>query len=290
MKSRSELYNVIPYIDPEYPLVIFRDSGFSASENYYSTQLFHEDIEIKYYTSGPSAIMINNRIYTVSAGDIAVVNPYDLHANICLDGNGATYSLFNLGLDFFTKRGAGGLNLRTELLQKHMRFSHIIRGNTQLSELLLRIKNEDFENKPYCRLMIARMMEEFFILLLRSYLVPDDEMPERGGHEYSFDLLTPALQRIHAGYSEPLSVHELAEVCGLSDSHFSHLFSSTFDQSPITYLNSYRIRIADMLYQTSEKDTAEIARLCGFQDTNYFYRCYKKFSGSSVRQRKKNES
>ena len=76
-----------------------------------------------------------------------------------------------------------------------------------------------------------------------------------------------------------LTVDELAAACSISKYHFCHVFKSVTGCGAISYLNSYRLKIANNLLKSSDKSISEIAFLCGFEDVSYFSKLYKqKFS------------
>jgi mannose-6-phosphate isomerase class I len=46
---------------------------------------FHEEIEIKYCYEGTFSMLIDMDVYTVQAGDVVIVNPYEIHKNIDIE-------------------------------------------------------------------------------------------------------------------------------------------------------------------------------------------------------------
>ena len=54
----------------------------------------------------------------------------------------------------------------------------------------------------------------------------------------------------------------------------------------MTYLNEYRVKVADTLLANTEKSISDIAEMCGFESTNYFCRRYKIFYGISPGKRR----
>ena len=42
---------------------------------------FHEELEIKYYVNGNSAVMIGGEVFVVNSGNLTVVNPFEIHSN-----------------------------------------------------------------------------------------------------------------------------------------------------------------------------------------------------------------
>lgn len=86
----------------------------------------------------------------------------------------------------------------------------------------------------------------------------------------------PLLQYIENHYMQPITLKEMAQVSCMSISHFSAMFRDFFSESPMDYLNSYRIERACLLLNNSNYSVTEIAHLCGFNDSAYFSKVFKK--------------
>lgn len=82
-------------------------------------------------------------------------------------------------------------------------------------------------------------------------------------------------------YMEELSLAELAEICSVSNSYLSALFKKEVGMTLTDYINSTRIRQSLTLLNTTNFSIQEIASRCGFSDSNYYARTFKKFQGMS---------
>ncbi len=80
-------------------------------------------------------------------------------------------------------------------------------------------------------------------------------------------------------YTEKITLEELAEIAGLSTSHYSALFRTVTGRSPIDYLIHLRIFNAKQFIMDG-MPIAETAELVGFSDIYYFSRIFKKHDGS----------
>lgn len=85
--------------------------------------------------------------------------------------------------------------------------------------------------------------------------------------------LLPALE--HLGNS-PLSVPEAAELCGLSQSRFSHLFTQVFSMPFARYERLYRLRCAMEELRRTGEGLKEAAENWGFYDKSHFSRIYRR--------------
>lgn len=90
------------------------------------------------------------------------------------------------------------------------------------------------------------------------------------------DAMAAVIRHLHDHYGEPITTEELAEMAGLSVSHFERRFRLAFGASPRQYLIRVRVeRAATMLRETDQSITA-IANACGFYDHAHFSRSFRR--------------
>lgn len=85
-------------------------------------------------------------------------------------------------------------------------------------------------------------------------------------------------------YQEPLTLEGLAQMAGLSVSHYSRLFKKYIGYSPIDYLTHLRIDRAKELLALSDYKLKSVANSVGYSDEFYFSRIFKKIEGISPRE------
>jgi AraC-like DNA-binding protein len=78
-----------------------------------------------------------------------------------------------------------------------------------------------------------------------------------------------------------ISVNELAGKAGYSRSHYTRLFSEIYGYSPARFQDHLRMTKAVRLLSSSAMSVKEIAAACGYSDSNYFCRIFKKNTGTS---------
>jgi AraC family transcriptional regulator len=82
--------------------------------------------------------------------------------------------------------------------------------------------------------------------------------------------LRRVLDRIHDTLEEPVTLHELAQLAGLSVFHFSRLFKNTTGLAPHRYIVRQRIEVACHLLRDSRHGVADVAYAVGFQSVSQF--------------------
>jgi AraC-like DNA-binding protein len=80
---------------------------------------------------------------------------------------------------------------------------------------------------------------------------------------------------INNNYFEPLSLDELAKMCGFSRNYFTTNFRQMFGVTPHVYLTKLRILKATQLLKTTTESVMIIARNCGYTKLNTFTQAFK---------------
>lgn len=270
---------------PKEQRIVFSSEDFKISitkkqsEGY--AKNFHEELEIKYYYEGSSAVMIDREVLSVKSGDIVIVNPYEIHTNVNMGSYDGKYYLLILDLDFFAENSPKGLSLRNELITNGKKFVNKIENDNRLSKIIVKVFEEITLKKEYYKMVVVSLMTEFFALLLRERVNADKQREKKGAPHRRAELIAPALSKIFRDYQKEITIEDLAKECNISKFHFCRVFKEEMKVTPIVYLNNYRISIAEVLLKERNMTLSEIAEGCGFNDVSYFYRCYKSVKGYS---------
>lgn len=246
----------------------------------------HEDIEIKCFYEGSATLLIGDETVQVKAGDVVIINPYEFHATIACSEDKGKYHLFMILPDYFvegdTPEAELMLMLRTgqTFLRRHYEDDGRIFGILTEAAEEYRARDVAYESA------VRGLMIQLFALLLRRGIAETDASADARRTFVHYKLIEPALRHIRDRYAERIDVEELARMCGLSKHYFCHVFKSVIGQSPMAYLNDYRVKVADTLLGNTEKSIADVAEACGFEGANYFCRRYKIYYGISPGKRR----
>ena len=104
----------------------------------------------------------------------------------------------------------------------------------------------------------------------------------------NLSVVQTALDYIDENFDSEISVKQLAELCNFSESRFHHVFKDIMGMSPIAYKHKVAVSHAQ-LYLSSERgySVEEVSDKCGFSSSIYFRRVFKKITGKSPREYKK---
>lgn len=101
--------------------------------------------------------------------------------------------------------------------------------------------------------------------------------------------IKPAVRYIHEHYRDnQLTVFDLCQLLGISDTYFRKLFFRVYGTTPNRYINELRITYAEELLYTGYYTVEEVAERSGFCDAKYFSTVFKKLRGCPPRHVKPN--
>lgn len=87
------------------------------------------------------------------------------------------------------------------------------------------------------------------------------------------------LEYMEKNFTQELSTELLAQRCGYSAAHFCRKFKETTWLTPMNYLRIFRLEEAARYLRQGKGSVSDVALSCGFPDSNYFTRCFKKHFG-----------
>ena len=145
----------------------------------------------------------------------------------------------------------------------------------------------DYILKPYDEAEILYALEEAFRLVdrLEDYKTETrlemNDIPKEGmTGELRLSMVKEMIKNyIKAHYAEDISMNDLAEKMNYSEAYFCKLFKQCFGINFTGYMAEYRVGIAKKLLEDPTISIKEVGRSCGYSDSNYFSRVFKRSTG-----------
>ena len=107
------------------------------------------------------------------------------------------------------------------------------------------------------------------------------EVSAQEGAASRTDRIKPVLEYMESHYHLPLTLDDLAEIAGMNPKYFCRVFRSLTHHSPVDYLNFYRIEQAAYLLDSTDLSVTEVGSRCGFCESSYFTKVFKKYKGAT---------
>ncbi len=99
--------------------------------------------------------------------------------------------------------------------------------------------------------------------------------------------LKKMLSYIHDHYQEKVTLQDIAESGMMCQSKCCRLFRENLRQSPVEYLQNFRIQRGIYLLEHTNMNITEIALECGFHGASYFTETFRKINGISPKEYRK---
>lgn len=242
---------------------------------------WHREIEIIRILSGSLQLYIDNAEIAAQTGDLILIGEGVIHGG---EPENCVYECLvfdpNPILMFVEscKRSlkpvlSHNLFLKNDMIQKTPVFAEAIK----------RLYHYAASGIIGCELNLMGALYEFFgTLLEHRYDAHWDMVSSRSSQKA--EQLKPALEYIESHYGQPITLETLARLTGLSSKYFCRYFKTIVHRSPIDYLNYYRIECASYFLTTSDMTVAEIAQHCGYNDSSFFIKQFRKYKGITPKQ------
>lgn len=241
---------------------------------------WHEEMEFTRVRSGSLRYDIDQIHYELQEGDILLIAPDTLHAAHQLsDRSAATDAIvFHLRLAGLETEDSCTQRYIQPLREGTLRVPPVIHPGDPHYEALAACFEEmwacEDAELPYRELRFKAQVYLLIQLLWQISAGKVLEPPTRTFRLYE-DKLKRTLAYMQEHYTEPITVQELADLCGFSQVHFMNIFKAAIGSTCIEYLVQYRLARAALELQETDHSIMQIALDNGFQNISYFNRAFK---------------
>ncbi len=141
-----------------------------------------------------------------------------------------------------------------------------------------KIENEVNMRQPGFKSMAIIGLMELFCMISRSYTISDNNPSQ------SLLKLEKVVNYINKHYSENITLKQLCGIAAMSETALLQKFKITLGTTPIKFMIQVRIQKAAQQLLEHKSSISQVAFENGFEDSNYFSRCFKKNIGCSPRE------
>lgn len=131
-------------------------------------------------------------------------------------------------------------------------------------------------------LALASLYQFFGYIFEKEHYLQLSPVPHPS--QKKMDQLRPVLEFIDTHYAAPITLEELSRLAGMTPKYFCRYFRTVIHRTPMDYLNFYRVERACQMLGSSELSVSEIGYRCGFNDSSYFVKTFKKYMGTTPKQ------
>jgi len=261
------------------PLIHILECGFNSVPLWNAQlekALLRKELTVLYFGEGTTNLVVGSKTVTAGPGDIVIVNPYEFHAVLTHTGSeNDRYAAIYVDPAFI-------LDLQEGLFEaRYLAVTSGIRAETHFPEVhplayIVRIIISETKRQRFGYPVSPNaILHRFFSLLLHDRLRIPEDLPREKVLKYC-KTIEPALKKIRSEYSSHITVELLASLCDVSKFHFCRIFKLVTQISPLLLLSQYRLQVAQAMLLHSDDSINQISNACGFEDTCYFCRAFKK--------------
>lgn len=265
------------------PLALLKVRGkeLSHAHDYTGTPHWHDFSELVIITSGQGVHNINGTSYTVSAGDVFVISGRTTHFFEDYRYLGISNLMFDPrlldGMQEYLNRIPGYhviFRFEPELRTSGSFNNSLHLSSPDLTNAIRLTSQLDFELQnrfPGSEAAAVSKLLELAIFLSRSL-----DNRQNAHQPASLSHLASLISILESSFHEEWDLHRMAKFCGMSVNTLLRTFHNMLKQSPLQYLTGLRLNAAESMLKSSSLPISQIAFACGFNDSNYFAKCFKK--------------
>ena len=273
MRDASE---IVRYDEVGIPLSI-REGLLSAYPNHRALCHWHEDIEWVYIRSGQMNYYMNGKRVLLNTGEALMVNSRQMHYGYSENGQDCDFirilchpKIFITNSVLYQSYIAPVLsNPSLEYLHLKPEFPEDAEALQLLPEIL-RIKKE---HPAAYEIEAAALLSLLWCRLLRSHPMMPNAAAAKPKEP---DLLVQRdmVSYIYSHYSESINLDEIATAGKVCRNKCCQIFRRYLNQSPIDFLNHYRLEVSCHLLNNTKLSIAEICTACGFNHQSYYTKIF----------------
>lgn len=270
-----------------FPILISCNSGRDFN---FPLLHWHDCVELNCVLKGRGTYIINNVQYDMVQGDIFVINNKELHYAFS-DGS---LDLLVIAFEpaFICQNSPFDYEYLKPFLDRKQNFCNRIGSQSEVAQIIAHSMADILEEKQNERdgfkLVIKSVVMKILALLYRYH----KEQGELGNdvleHQQRFEKLEKAVEYINKNFMHSISLDTAAGLVYMNPSYFSDYFRKVMQTTVTEYITSLRINHALQLLKTTSHRITEISMACGFESISHFNRVFKKLTGLSPSEYRRN--
>lgn len=249
---------------------------------------FHNYLEIGYCYHGSGELIIEDRSYRYSDKMFTIIPENIPHTTISDPGNICKWEFLFINIkDFIQTEIKCDEISAEEMLRIFNKRGTLksVKNHPNLAKLVQKIFEECREQPLYYKESLKGYIHSLIIEVLRL----DDEREKAKRSAKINTYIRDAIGYVGEHYQEDIKIADMAEICGLSESHFRRIFEESMKMKPLDYVNMIRIDRACVLIKRGDMSMEDICYHIGYTTPSTFNRNFKKLTGKSPVEWKKTE-
>lgn len=273
----SDLSEVVHYPVPDFPL--FAGYGYLNRQNQYGVGCHsHPDFEFNLVLEGSMDYFVNGETVHLEPGEGIFVNSQRLHYNYSQAHRPAKYLVLTVSPELFPR----SLPAVAALLEEKTRFD--CTDYLKLCQPGLPAQYEGILHQVEAGIPDPLHTLAMVQALCAGVLPQLRPAAHTTAHDAAWLCLHQMTQYLHAHYQERVMLSDIAAAGQVCRSRCCQLFTTYLGQSPIDYLNGYRLKKSLPLLLGTRCSVGEAAARCGFCNQSYYTQLFRRQYGCTPRE------
>lgn len=294
MNNRKVLKENVNHGSVAFPLCVYNnDLGYKEHLLDYH---WHDEIEFLYLSKGKAVFQIDSTPVELRENEAILINRGEVHSGYSLDHSYCVYYsiVFSLELLYNSFQDICYNRYFSPLASSEQKLPQKITGRQNWErEILAQIKSiiSSFTAQPggYEMDIKASILKIFSLITANNAMISLHEK-QKGVKQFQTERLKRALGYIKENYREKISIDDIAKEVNLTRYHFCRVFKSLTGQTPVEYINYFRINQALRLLEDENRKIMDIAFDLGFNNLSYFVKKFKEYKNCTPSEYRKKKT
>lgn len=240
---------------------------------------WHDEWEFIILTEGRAVFQIDTECFAVEKGQAVFVGSGQIHtglaqAEICAFSAIVFHPEL---LDSSTLDAVQYKFLDPFLQKKFQPPAHITDTSPWGRKILEQLQEimDNYERKSPTYELVTK--GDLYLILAALIAGSSAANPSVPPDNHKTEKLKQVIHYIQQNYDQKITIRDLAGIVHMSEGYFYRFFRSLTRQTPVEYINYYRVQKAAGLLKSGDQKIAEIALDLGFDNFSYFSALFKKY-------------
>lgn len=287
MQDASE---IIHYDSPEIPFAI-QKRLLSSYSNMRALCHWHQDLELISILDGEMRYDVNGKKIHLRKGDHILVNSHQLHFGYDYNQAECDFVCILFHPDLLKSNPFMYQNYVSPIINNPSIEYLLFKAGSKDSELILEIHNhlrQIFDNikTAYEYSIVGQFYQLWSIIynycdqgLLSTFVTEDSDIT----------LQKKMVSYVYQHYMEDIVLEDIAASANISRSKCCKIFKKFLKESPVSFLNSFRLETSRNLLKNTDYSITQIAISCGYSHLSYFSQIFLKKYGCTPNEYRKSQ-
>lgn len=228
---------------------------------------WHDRVEILRVHKGEMYVGYGKKTRKIIAGELTIISPKTPHTGYTTDC-AVDYDVLMFDIrSFYNESEIVKMYLPT-IFDGRAVFQPLITTpeTLQCFDTIIRLSVQD------SLALTAEIYRLFSLLFLHNTVETKDAISRD-------DTIMEIIKYIENNFNQPLTTASISQKFNYSSEHLCRKFKTATSLTPMNYLKIYRMEMAQKIIENENCNIKEVSERCGFDDANYFTRCFKEHFG-----------